>query len=1120
LLGVFALSGLLVSVGRAQPRQTISLDGVWNFATDPDNSGESDQWYRPTAKLPPMPLPGYAPAANGKIRVPGVWDNQGYGSETDKLCHSFIGKGWYKRQIEIPRNWTGRHVFLRFTGVYRYAKVWIDEEFLGEHIGYLSAFEYDVSRHAAPGQTVTITIQVDSKQRWEVDAMYGCASVADYMDVAWGGIWGHVLLEARADTWLTDLYVQPDVPHSSCELIATLNGQTQSVDHVKLDVFDTGGLRVAEAGLGPDPRLAAGQPIRLHVPMAGAKLWTPDSPTLYTARLSLLRGGQIFDTLESRFGMRQFTVDGPHLLLNGKRLVLRGYGDDHIYLEQMAMPADKQLHLKQLRTIKSYGFNHVRHHSTIMPPEYYDACDEVGMISTAEFPICYGVFLPGTGIKWKEQVPPNTDPAPARETFRREFAAVVRQYRNHPSILCWVMGNELWSIWMPRDEFRANTPLRNEFCRIARQNDPGRLFLDADGSDEKIMDPKNDRSTLDFYVVGFDHRKNPIDNPTKFQVPPDLKKPVLAHEEGNYITFSRPDLTAQFQHNVKPLWLTAGNAKLKQLGLWQEADQWAEKSERLYALCHKYNLESLRKNPLMSGYHWWLFQDYWVTSNGIVDHYFRPKSISKEEVQKINSEVVLLQNGLDKTYRGGKRLEVKLLVSNFSSKLLQGKLLWEVKAGNQSIAKRQVGLKGPRQGDVTEVGQISLDLPAASAPTKVKIVAELVADKKRHQNDWTAWLYPAVIKPGALPVPVFADEARVAMLRDWGAKPLPAEGTLSDRAVYVTSRFADPRLIDVLQRGACFIVLDSLEHALKFRTVAFGTSWWRGTGACQANYTGTLVYDHPVTRAMAPEGWCDAGWCYLLDGAKKHCLETAPCRPDVIIRGLPTMELVEDNAFLYEVGVGKGCLIVSDLNHEKAAGRPENDWLIARLLEHAAARPQPKATWPVAFLSAIANRLGGFQHVISHTKGATGVLLSYRAEKAPVFQCSQLKAGNWLTWETAPVPANLSDDQAIFAFAGGLCYSSAPPSKGFVLEINGKESLRFDVCHNDVWESTWQSADGRVELEFDSLRYTSGGDPVGVFYLKVPRDLLQLGQPCRLTVRSLGGGSGRWFGLNGYGDVK
>ena len=43
---------------------------------------------------------------------------------------------------------------------------------------------------------------------------------------------------------------------------------------------------------------------------------------------------------------------------------------------------------------------------------------------------------------------------------------------------------------------------------------------------------------------------------------------------------------------------------------------------------------------------------------------------------------------------------------------------------------------------------------------------------------------------------------------------------------------------------------------------------------------------------------------------------------------------------------------------------------------------------------------------------------------------------------------------------------------------------------------------------------------MGVFYLRVPREMLKPGEPCRLSVRSLGSGSGRWFGLNRYSDVK
>ena len=110
LLGVFCFCSL-VSVVYAMPRQTISLDGVWRIRYGPRQSRREEKWYEPAAKLPTMPLAGYAPTADGTIRVPGIWDNQGYGRESEKLRHDFAGKGWYKRQIEIPRQWAGRRCF-------------------------------------------------------------------------------------------------------------------------------------------------------------------------------------------------------------------------------------------------------------------------------------------------------------------------------------------------------------------------------------------------------------------------------------------------------------------------------------------------------------------------------------------------------------------------------------------------------------------------------------------------------------------------------------------------------------------------------------------------------------------------------------------------------------------------------------------------------------------------------------------------------------------------------------------------------------------------------------------------------------------------------------------------
>ncbi|MGA2258761.1 MAG: sugar-binding domain-containing protein, partial [Thermoguttaceae bacterium] len=220
------------------PRMRIDLDGSWKFATDPENVGEVREWFAPGKRLPRMPRPGYAASAKGEIRVPGIWDQQGYGTPTDKVHHNFVGKGWYKREVTIPADWAGRRRLLIITGVHRYAKVWIDRHYAGEQIGYLSQFESDVTDYLVPGRTVTVTIQVDSKQRWEVDTMFGTLDLADYMDVAWGGIWGHVYLEARAEASLSQLHVQADVPGSACSASAVFCGKGGLADRARLEVLD------------------------------------------------------------------------------------------------------------------------------------------------------------------------------------------------------------------------------------------------------------------------------------------------------------------------------------------------------------------------------------------------------------------------------------------------------------------------------------------------------------------------------------------------------------------------------------------------------------------------------------------------------------------------------------------------------------------------------------------------------------------------------------------------------------------------------------------------------------------------------------------------------------------
>jgi beta-galactosidase len=815
--------------------------------------------------------------------------------------------------------------------------------------------------------------------------------------------------------------------------------------------------------------------------------------------------------------MREIRLDGPFILLNGKRLFLRGYGDDHIYPEQMAMPADKDLHLQRLRVIKSYGFNHVRHHSTIMPPEYYDACDEVGILPTAEFPIAYDSFLPG-GANWKQNVPPGTDTGPAWETYRREWAAAIRRHRNHPSIFAWVMGNELWN----------GIPQRHDFRRIARELDPRRLFADTDGVTEMwqhILDPKNDRETLDVYFLMFDVFRNPLDLPDKFKTPRPIK-PVISHESGNYVTFTRPDAADAFRHNIKPFWMTEGRAKLERLGLLGEAQHWAEKSERLYLLLHKTDLEALRQNPFISGYHWWLFQDYWTTANGLVDHSFRPKSITAEEVRRFNNEVVLLQNGLDSTYRGGAATKVKLLVSNFSPEpFAAGQGSWQLLANGRVMTSDQIKSRQVGQGEVAEVAEVGLTLPEVESPTPLQLRVEWREGSARQpgatpaswRNEWTAWVYPTAVKTAPLPVPALASPGQLKRWPKLGLAPIPKNGALPSRAVYMTGRL-DRRVLAAVERGAC-LVLPQGGRVFNSRPLTYRSTWWKAGDDLNANLCGTVVYDHPITRLMAPDGWCDVGWFHLLEGGRKIVLEDLPARPQVIIRALPSLRAVQDEAILFEVGVGEGALVVSGLNHDKASGQPENDWLLAQLLAHAATLPRPDVKWPASALSipddpALDQALSGFQKLIRN-EGEEGTWYSYCEDNVTLPICRQTQPGHLVEWETAATPPEGKDERVTFVFAGGLGYQSEPKTDGFLFLVNGADQVRFDLPEQT---NQWRSADGLVAIRFVPLRHLPQ-DQLGLFQVTLSRTLCPPGQACRFGVRSLGQGSRRWFGLNLYTDV-
>ena len=887
--------------------QKLPLDGIWKFKAL-DAEGKTVQ--------------------SGTIKVPGIWEAQGYGKPTGILKHHHHGVGRYETEFTAPDSWRDKDVFFVIGGVSRYAKVWIDGNIIGgEAVGFLGSHRWDVSKHAVPGKKSSIRIDVDSRQRMEIDALMGTAQLNDFMLTPWGGLFGHVYFEAKPKNRIDQIYVSTKVfPVPSVSATVDLHGSGLSGSSIEIEVSDADERLLGRASK-PVPKNSESQKVSCRVPEA--KLWSPESPNLCFVKIRLARDGATLDEHTVRTGIREIKIDGCKMFINGRPLYLRGYGDDHIYLDHIAMPADKKLYLDRLKRIKSMGFNHVRHHSTIMPPEYYEACDEVGIMPNAEFPISYPPQFPGSRT-WKKTVK-NGDEKASLRLYAERFECAVRELRNYACIFAWCGGNEIFM--MDKEGISRKHPLFDEFRKIVERLDPSRPFVDTDGEwYHYILNPKNDRKNLDVYYVLFDEWKTVFQFPKKYDtrkysdgMPP--LKPVLSHETGNFTTFARPSVISSFKDSpFKPFWLEGGAAELKRRGLSDEAEKWAEASERHFVFLHKYNIEEIRKNPDISGYHFWLIQDYWTSTDGIFDVAFNmKKGIDAGEIIKFNSPAVALQSNFKGVYASGESFASEISVSNYSENAVKGRFKIRLSKGGREICQTDVNAQ-IECGQIAKICRLEAPtLPSVSEPGPIEL--SVISHDGKIRNNWHAWLFPKKTVPKC-EGSIYADsEALKSLPEYWNAEKIP-DGKLSEKAVYAVSKLTKP-VCEALLAGARVVLLDGSQLSSS-RKITYKSSWWRAGGSEKNNQTGTYVCDNPITRQFAPDNWCDRGWLKLIENGTTYDIDSIK-GADNYIRTLTSLLSLRHMSMLYGLKTGKGYLVVSGLNHSSVRNEPENAWLLSQM---------------------------------------------------------------------------------------------------------------------------------------------------------------------------------------------
>lgn len=361
-------------------------------------------------------------------RVPGCWESQGFGRPYYFACGfpAFIGTeegripdidetqvyvGQYRRTFSAPEVPAGGRAVLCFGGVKSAFRCWLNGVYVGFGKGSMLPVEFDVTSLLHPGEN-TLAVEV----RAFSDAVY--LEDQDMWHMA--GIYRDVTLRVEPRCALLDAQVIAD-----CDGSLRITAETRGGDAVRARLWD--GETLLAGGTA-----APGAALELTCPPAHLRLWSAETPNLYTLRLTLLDGGMPADEKTLEVGFRRIEIDGERLLCNGMPIKLRGV-NYHAFTPTGGYYVPKAVYERDLTTMKQHNINAIRTSHYPQDEVFYTLCDRLGIYVMDE------CNVESHGVRDKNV--PGNDPLWTDAVVDRMRRMVVRD-RNHPSVVIWSLGNE------------------------------------------------------------------------------------------------------------------------------------------------------------------------------------------------------------------------------------------------------------------------------------------------------------------------------------------------------------------------------------------------------------------------------------------------------------------------------------------------------------------------------------------------------------------------------------------------------------------------------------------------------------------------------------------------------